>query len=95
MQAQAGAEACPAKAAPAGVRDSPALTKEEEALFALLAEVGPHDREGAPPPPPSRTKWTRLVPQPILTGHAASLLGREARSIGLGGWLDRTGGHAR
>jgi hypothetical protein len=30
---------------------------------------------GAPPdpPPPSRTKWTRRVPHPVLIGHAASL----------------------
>jgi hypothetical protein len=27
----------------------------------------------APPPPPSRTKWTRRVPHPVLIGHAASL----------------------
>ena len=26
-----------------------------------------------PPPPPSRTKWTRRVPHPVLIGHAASL----------------------
>ena len=26
----------------------------------------------ASPPPPSRTKWTRLVPHPVLIGHAAS-----------------------
>jgi hypothetical protein len=25
------------------------------------------------PPPPSRTDWTRLVPPPVLNGHAASL----------------------
>jgi heat shock protein 1/8 len=25
------------------------------------------------PPPPSRTKWTRRVPHPVLIGHAASL----------------------
>jgi len=25
------------------------------------------------PPPPSRTEWTRLVPPPVLTGHASSL----------------------
>ena len=24
-------------------------------------------------PPPSRTKWTRRVPHPVLIGHAASL----------------------
>jgi len=24
-----------------------------------------------PPPPPPRTKWTRLVPHPVLIGHAA------------------------
>ena len=26
-----------------------------------------------PAPPPSRTKWTRRVPRPVLIGHAASL----------------------
>ena len=26
-----------------------------------------------PPAPPPRTKWTRRVPHPVLTGHAASL----------------------
>jgi hypothetical protein len=34
------------------------------------------DEEGSsesPPPPPPRTKWTRRVPHPVLTGHAASL----------------------
>jgi archaellum component FlaC len=25
--------------------------------------------QGAPPPPPSRTNWTRLVPPSVLTGH--------------------------
>ena len=25
------------------------------------------------PPPPPRTKWTRRVPHPVLSGHAASL----------------------
>jgi len=25
-----------------------------------------------PPPPPSRTDWTRLVPPPVLTGHVSS-----------------------
>ena len=29
---------------------------------------------GAPPPPPSRTNWTRLVPPSVLTGHVSSLL---------------------
>jgi hypothetical protein len=32
-------------------------------------------RERLPPPPPApRTKWTRRVPHPVLTGHAASLI---------------------
>jgi hypothetical protein len=31
-------------------------------------------REGlTPPPSPTRTKWTRRVPHPVLIGHAASL----------------------
>jgi len=29
-------------------------------------------RHGTPPPPPSRTNWTRLVPRPVLTGHVSS-----------------------
>jgi len=33
-----------------------------------------------PPPPPSRTDWTRLVRPPVLTGHAASLLHRWMRT---------------
>ena len=28
---------------------------------------------GAPPPPPSRTKWTHLVHPPVLTGHVSPL----------------------
>jgi hypothetical protein len=28
-------------------------------------------RPSQPPPPPSRTKWTRLVPRPVLTGHGS------------------------
>ena len=31
------------------------------------------DEEGASPPTPPRTKWTRCVPHPVLIGHAASL----------------------
>jgi len=30
-------------------------------------------RAPAAPRPPSRTKWTRRVPHPVLIGHAASL----------------------
>ena len=30
-------------------------------------------RVAPPPPPSSRTKWTRRVPRPVLIGHAASL----------------------
>jgi len=30
------------------------------------------------PPPPSRTKWTRRVPHPVLIGHAASLVQPES-----------------
>ena len=26
----------------------------------------------SPPPPPSRTKWTRLVPPSVLTGHVSA-----------------------
>ena len=40
------------------------------------APMNPLDPDlGTPPPPPpfSRTKWTRRVPHPVLIGHAASL----------------------
>ena len=38
------------------------------------AVVGAAGARTAPPPPlPSRTNWTRLVPPPVLTGHASSL----------------------
>ena len=30
-----------------------------------------HSRGARPPPPPSRTEWTRLVPPPVLTGHVS------------------------
>ena len=30
-------------------------------------------RRASPPPPPSRTDWTRLVHPPVLTGHAAGV----------------------
>ena len=35
-----------------------------------------------PPPPPSRTKWTRLVHPSVLTGHVSSL-SRSARPAGV------------
>jgi hypothetical protein len=36
------------------------------------------------PPPPSRTKWTRRVPHPVLIGHTASL-----SQVRLGDWTQR------
>jgi len=33
-------------------------------------------------PPPPRTKWTRRVPHPVLTGHVSSLLGTGERGGG-------------
>ena len=35
-----------------------------------------------PPPPPSRTKWTRLVYPSVLIGHVSSLRGRAAAARG-------------
>jgi hypothetical protein len=37
------------------------------------AAGGKKDKTFAASPPPSRTKWTRRVPHPVLIGHAASL----------------------
>ena len=42
-------------------------------LRAVLAEERGVDEVAPPPPPPPRTKWTRRVPHPVLSGHAASL----------------------
>ena len=36
----------------------------EEEQFRILFQA-------VPPPPPSRTKWTRLVPPPVLIGHVS------------------------
>ena len=50
-----------------------------QAALSRVLERGsasPPPRESAlscAPPPPSRTKWTRRVPHPVLIGHAASL----------------------
>ena len=33
-----------------------------------------HAKGALPLPLPSRTDWTRLVPPPVLTGHAALVL---------------------
>jgi hypothetical protein len=53
-----GAALCPSPAVP-----SPRTLR-------LTLEVGDAN---PPPPPPSRTKWTRLVPLPVLSGHVSSL----------------------
>ena len=43
-----------------------------------------------PPPLPSRTNWTRLVPRPVLTGHVSPLqvfcLG-ESAILSIVGWI--------
>jgi hypothetical protein len=51
--------------------DAPDLAPDDSALRAHVPGV----EMALPPPPPSpsRTKWTRHVPHPILIGHAASL----------------------
>jgi hypothetical protein len=41
----------------------------------------------ARPPPPSRTKWTRRVPHPVLIGHAASLTPSDLKGEGAGHYL--------
>jgi hypothetical protein len=52
------------------------------------------------PPPPSRTKWTRRVPHPVLSGHAASSLAEYSflwwraacKDVGEEGWRERERG---
>ena len=48
------------------------------------APRGPLGAPRLPPPPPSRTKWTRRVPHPVLIGHAASLTGEAHRGCVIG-----------
>jgi hypothetical protein len=45
---------------------------ESHAAPDTRASTRPETRR--PPPPPSRTNWTRLVPPSVLTGHVSSLL---------------------
>ena len=61
----AGAEAAGAPAAAAG---GTAAGVDVAGLCAEEAVRGPPP----PPPPPPRTDGTRLVPRPVLIGHAAS-----------------------
>ena len=45
-------------------------------VFATPHSARPDAGGASPPPPPpspSRTKWTRRVPYPVLIGHAVSL----------------------
>jgi len=48
----------------------------------------------APPPPPPRTKWTRRVPHPVLTGHAASLSQAAAQGSTIAAGAAVAGGRA-
>jgi len=52
--------------APEPVRTSPSRGRARALLCPSAAPAPP------PPPPPSRTDWTRLVPPPVLIGHASS-----------------------
>jgi len=40
---------------------------------------------GSSPPPPSRTKWTRRVPHPVLIGHVTGQVGKQLEGGGRGG----------
>ena len=55
------------------------VLKLHGALEQELQQVFKGSARKAPPPPPSRTDWTRLVPPPVLTGHVSSLLPRTRR----------------
>jgi len=65
--------ACEAPAAPPAPRP---LSPSAAARRARRATRGGRGRTS---PPPSRTKWTRLVPPPVLIGHAASASTRGGR----------------
>jgi hypothetical protein len=60
----------PPPQAPTGPTAGPGGASRALAVRLDAAAPGP---AGARPPPPSRTKWTRRVPHPVLIGHAASL----------------------
>ena len=49
-----------------------------DAAGATAAEIASAVRARPPPPLPSRTKWTRLVPPPVLIGHVRFVFGAPA-----------------
>jgi len=61
------------RAPPPRLRRRPPDRRSPRVLQAADARRVPRDARGAdaPPPPPSRTDWTRLVPPPVLTGHVS------------------------
>ena len=70
----------PSGGAGAGGRAAPQLAVSEEGLVFLGDLLRPRELrptealfQARQPPHPSRTKWTRRVPHPVLIGHAASL----------------------
>ena len=50
------------------------LVNDKRKLALEVQALKDANLQAPPPPPPSRTDWTRLVPPPVLTGHASSLL---------------------
>jgi len=62
---------------------APALDAKKDAITFQQMDtdyyiaVRPH----TPPPPPSRTKWTRLVPPSVLTGHVRTKPRAESTAI--------------
>jgi hypothetical protein len=48
--------------------------RRSRARRAYTVDVDQWDYWFLPPPPPSRTTWTRLVPPSVLTGHVSYLL---------------------
>ena len=51
-------------------RDMPGREQRQTLMFSATFPAPIQKLAGEPPP--SRTKWTRRVPHPVLIGHAAS-----------------------
>jgi len=87
LAVEAALEGGPGAAPAALAALAAALEAEAAETLGLLCAADPGPRARAAVPPPSRTKWTRLVHPSVLTGHVSSLSHRRWLSLA---WTSRS-----